>query len=64
MENLNKLTYFKPDKKKISKERLYKEMLAEAINIIYLEIEEDVGIQAIRARIKKKVLQRLNKLTK
>jgi hypothetical protein len=64
MENLNNLTYFKPDKKKISKERLYKIMLAEAINIIFLEIEGDVGLQAIRARIKKKALQRLNKSTK
>lgn len=61
MKNLNKLLFFKPDKQKISKERLYKEMLAEAINIIYLELDDNSSIQTIRARIKKKALNRLNK---
>jgi len=61
MENLNKLSFLKPDRRKISKERLYKEMLSEAISIIFMEIEPEVSIQAIRTRIKKTVLKRLNK---
>lgn len=53
-----KLKFFKPDLPKISKERLHKEMLREAIAIIVLETEAN-SEAAVREKLKRIALTRL-----
>lgn len=57
-----KLVYLKPDSKplkKISKDRLLREMLKEAIGLLFLESEYN-SEAALRTKIKNTVLKRLH----
>jgi len=53
-----KLKFFKPDKKKVNKQKLQKEMLREAIALLVLNTDAP-SEQAVRMKIRNTVLRRL-----